>query len=175
MNVSQLGQRGKCRRFSLMIPDTVHFLVFVVNLKEEKCEYLNSLEEVQLVKPVEEAANYVARSLLGFLKCRGGKINKLADWNNIWEIPPVPQQPNRTNSCGWFVMKYIEKWDGQGKEMMTFKSWNNLIIPKNEMIAYGRRKITVGILKSPYNDLAKSLKKDVKGDKMKKVEKKKKI
>ncbi|GAA0184983.1 hypothetical protein LIER_32271 [Lithospermum erythrorhizon] len=99
-----------------------HFSVFVVNLKEEKCEYLNSLEEVQLVKPVEEAANYVIRSLLGFLKCRDGKINKLADWNNIWEIPLRPQQPNRTNGCGWFVMKYIKEWDGQGKDMMTFKS-----------------------------------------------------
>ncbi|GAA0143558.1 hypothetical protein LIER_35763 [Lithospermum erythrorhizon] len=111
-----------------------HYVCFVVNLKEQKYEFLNSLVGAKLYTKnrhptlykklfeiwVKKVKYYVTRLF------KSKNIAKPYSWDNFsWEVPKMPNQPDK-NSRGVFCMKFLEEWEGSNIEMPSFTKWRTL-------------------------------------------------
>lgn len=111
-----------------------HYVCFVVNLKSQKFEFLNSLtgdklhtkngaptvykdmfdvwlNEVEVF--VEEM--YKTRKILMSFKFSTFK----------WDTPRMPNQVDK-DSCGVFCMKFLDEWGGDNTQLDSFKGWSKM-------------------------------------------------
>jgi hypothetical protein len=110
-----------------------HYVCFVVNLKNQKFQFLNSLSGVgeTLETKDGEATSYkrlfnvwlneVEAFVADLYKQKKDKMPYEFD-KFSYETPKVPTQMDSDN-CGVFCMKFLAEW---GAEMQSFKGWTKL-------------------------------------------------
>ena len=103
-----------------------HYVTYVLNLKDKRFEYLNSLQnKYPRIGEYERLGNVLmeeAKSYVDSCYAKAGKQTQSWDeWR--WVEPHVPQQPDKT-SCGVFTMKYMDEWDGLEDGMFSFSLWD---------------------------------------------------
>jgi Ulp1 family protease len=115
-----------------------HYVCFVVNLKSQKFQFLNSLMGETLHMKNGEATVYkkmfdvwlkeVEAFVTDLYKKR--KIAMPFEFSTFkWETPRMPTQPDK-DSCGVFCMKFLAEWEGGNTQMESFKDWSKM--RKNE-------------------------------------------
>ena len=109
-----------------------HYVCFVVNLKSQKFQFLNSLMGETLHMKNGEATVYkkmfdvwlkeVEAFVTDLYKKR--KIAMPFEFSTFkWETPRMPTQPDK-DSCGVFCMKFLAEWEGGNTQIDFFKDWS---------------------------------------------------
>ncbi|RHN40777.1 putative Ulp1 protease family catalytic domain-containing protein [Medicago truncatula] len=106
-----------------------HYVCFVVNLKSQKFQFLNSLKGETLNMKNGEATVY-KKMFDVWLKEVEAFVTELYKKRKItmpfqfstfkWETPKMPNQCDK-DSCEVFCMKFLAEWDGGNTEMESFK------------------------------------------------------
>ncbi|GAA0183733.1 hypothetical protein LIER_42454 [Lithospermum erythrorhizon] len=103
-----------------------HFVLYVMNLKKGRYEYLSSKKMYPLEGIIRELGDRLmneARSYVDYM------YHKLSDecpynWEEWdWYVAEVFYQSD-SNSCGVFVIKFLEEWDEDEESMPSFKDWS---------------------------------------------------
>lgn len=113
-----------------------HYVTFIVNLKDQKFEFLNSLNEEGLFSKSGDPTAYKKMFDI-WLQEVEAYVTDLYRLKNIampfefskfkWESPNMPIQPDK-NSCGVFCMKFLDEWAGDSTTLQSFKGWS--ILPR---------------------------------------------
>jgi hypothetical protein len=111
-----------------------HYVSFVVNLKSQKLQFLNSLAGDPLHMKNGDPTVY-KRMFDVWLKEVEAFVKELYKKSNItmpfqfskftWETPKVPIQTDK-DSCGVFCMKFLAEWEDGNPQMESFKGWTKL-------------------------------------------------
>ena len=136
-----------------------HFIIYVVNLKKMRFEYLTRKGAYTRTVIFEVLGNWQTK------EARAGidKMYQVAGlkspykWNEWqWNNPKLPEQPDST-SCGVFVMKLLEQWEDD-KEMVSFQTWKQDNKQKRiKLVRQMRMDLCVAILTSATNGLAQQM------------------
>jgi len=111
-----------------------HYVCFVVNLKSQKFQFMNSLIGETLHMKNGEATVY--RKMFDvWLKEVEAFVTELYKKRKItmpfqfstfkWETPRVPTQTDK-DSCGVFCMKFLAEWESDNTQMESFKDWSKM-------------------------------------------------
>ncbi|RHN51385.1 putative Ulp1 protease family catalytic domain-containing protein [Medicago truncatula] len=111
-----------------------HYVCFVVNLKSQKFEYLNSLTGDKL--HTKNGAPTVYKDMFDvwlnevevfveeMYKTR--KIRMPFKFSTFkWDTPRMPNQVDK-DSCGVFCMKFLDEWGGDNTQLDSFKGWSKM-------------------------------------------------
>ncbi|WJX89911.1 1-aminocyclopropane-1-carboxylate synthase [Trifolium repens] len=118
-----------------------HYVCFVVNLKDNKFEFLNSLNGENLY--TKNGAPTVYKHMFDvwlsevevfvtemYRRKRIAMPFKFTSFQ--WHSPKMPNQIDKCN-CGIFCMKFLAEWAGDNTQMDSFKGWKRM--PKKQKVA----------------------------------------
>jgi len=108
-----------------------HYVCFVVNLKSQKFEFLNSLRGEGETLHMKNGETTVYKKMFDvWMKEVEAFVTELYKKRKItmsfqfstfkWETPKMPNQCDKDN-CGVFCMKFLAEWEGGNTEMESFK------------------------------------------------------
>jgi hypothetical protein len=111
-----------------------HYVCFVVNLKSQKFEFLNSLNGENLY--TKNGAPTVYKDMFDiwlnevevFLAdmYRRRNIRMPFKFTNFkWDSPKMPNQIDK-DSSGVFCMKFLAEWAGDNTQLNSFKGWSKM-------------------------------------------------
>ncbi len=111
-----------------------HYVCFVVNLKTQKFEFLNSLTGDKL--HTKNGAPTVYKDMfdvwLNEVKVfvaeiyKRRKIRMPFKFTTFkWDTPTMPSQADK-DSCGVFCMKFLTEWGGDNTQLDSFKGWSKM-------------------------------------------------
>ena len=120
-----------------------HYVCFVVNLKRQKYEFLNSLTGDTLYNKNGTATVYkdmfdvwlneVQVFVAELYKRRN--IRMPYKFNAFeWDSPKVPHQVDKDN-CGIFCMRFLAEWVGDNTQLDSFKGWSKMKKVKKMKVA----------------------------------------
>ncbi|KAK2413861.1 hypothetical protein QL285_036521 [Trifolium repens] len=118
-----------------------HYVGFVVNLKDNKFEFLNSLKGESLY--TKNGAPTMYKHMFDvWLSEVEVFVTEMYRQKNIampfkftsfqWHSPTMPNQIDKCN-CGIFCMKFLAEWAGDNTQMDSFKGWKRM--PKKQKVA----------------------------------------
>ncbi|WJX77947.1 1-aminocyclopropane-1-carboxylate synthase [Trifolium repens] len=156
-----------------------HYVCFVVNLKRQKYEFLNSLTGDTLYNKNGTATGYkdmfdvwlnevqvfVAELYRRRNICMPYKFNAFE-----WDSPKVPDQVDKDN-CGIFCMRFLAEWVGDNTQLDSFKGWSKMKKVKKMKVAK-MMELRIGICSTILNDTSNCMRNVVLNEAKKHHEKK---
>ncbi|KAK2371926.1 hypothetical protein QL285_073123 [Trifolium repens] len=136
-----------------------HYVCFVVNLKRQKYEFLNSLTGDTLYNKNGTATGYKdmfdvwLNEVQVFVAelYRRRNIRMPYKFNAFeWDSPKVPDQVDKDN-CGIFCMRFLAEWVGDNTQLDSFKGWSKMKKVKKMKVAK-MMELRIGICSTILND-----------------------